>query len=122
MSFRHYKSRTYLPMLTLDTMTSMKVVTLLFLLTFIGLVFTETTDLNNIRMCGRTLPAVVAMYCEKYGMAGKRNGGDSMPRYGGDFWPGMNSQRGLDLVTAKRGIVDDCCYNTCSVETILSYC
>lgn len=120
MSFRCYITSSFLPFISFTTMTAIKVVTILILLTYIGFVLAQT--INKRGLCGRTLAEAMAKYCEANGMSVKRSETDKR-RYGGVIsWPWLGTQRALSFGRSKREIVEECCYKTCKIETLMTYC
>lgn len=67
------------------------------------------------KYCGRVLSDALAFLCPKMEEIGKRSRVPYM-HYGWQWPMSVSGARG------KRGIVDECCYNSCSLDVLLSYC
>ncbi|XP_047993386.1 bombyxin C-1-like [Leguminivora glycinivorella] len=80
--------------------------------------------------CGRRLAQTMAMLC--YQKPYKRSDYNSIHLgYEPEFsWPwlsrglGHMQDRGIamDMNRGKRGIIEECCQNSCSIQTLMSYC
>lgn len=100
-------------------MSAMKIVSILVLLISSSFAVSET--INKRGYCGRMLSEFLDEVCQEHGMTAKRTSDAMMVQRGEvDGW--METQRALDFGRTKRGIVDECCYKTCTVKTLLSYC
>ncbi|CAH1642976.1 unnamed protein product [Spodoptera littoralis] len=62
--------------------------------------------------CGRGLSNRVLKVCEDH-LEQKRDAG---------WWMSADALRPLSGVRGKRGIVDECCYKTCTVKEVIPYC
>nr|P33721.1 RecName: Full=Bombyxin B-1 homolog; Contains: RecName: Full=Bombyxin B-1 homolog B chain; Contains: RecName: Full=Bombyxin B-1 homolog A chain; Flags: Precursor [Samia cynthia]BAA03020.1 Samia bombyxin homolog B-1 [Samia ricini] len=67
------------------------------------------------RYCGRVLADTLAYLCPEMEEVEKRSGAQ-YARYG---WQSPESREGA---RGKRGVVDECCYNSCTLDVLLSYC
>nr|O09210.1 RecName: Full=Bombyxin-related peptide B; AltName: Full=ABRP; Contains: RecName: Full=Bombyxin-related peptide B chain B; Contains: RecName: Full=Bombyxin-related peptide B chain A; Flags: Precursor [Agrius convolvuli]BAA20092.1 prepro-Agrius bombyxin-related peptide B [Agrius convolvuli]prf//2209332B bombyxin-related peptide:ISOTYPE=B [Agrius convolvuli] len=69
--------------------------------------------------CGRHLSETLAYMCPELEGASKRSGAmGAAAMYGtrGWRWAAMGGNRG------KRGVVEECCYQSCTLDELLTYC
>lgn len=66
--------------------------------------------------CGRRLADALAYWCSVY--YEEKRSANSIDRY--QEYKRFKNPKALGL--AKRGVVDECCYQPCDLEVLLSYC
>lgn len=71
-----------------------------------------SADSGNV-YCGRRLSSVLAALCYDSSNMVKRDGG---------WWMPPASARALGGARGKRGLVDECCYKSCTLDELLTYC
>lgn len=67
--------------------------------------------------CGRHLANTMAYWCPM--IYEEKRSGNVLSRYSNDGFFGRQV-RNMDV--QKRGIVDECCFQPCTLEVLLSYC
>ncbi|XP_063623834.1 bombyxin A-3-like [Cydia splendana] len=105
-------------------------ISLFFAVMFFVSVYCQSEDTPQV-YCGRRLAQTMAVLCyqTKYD---KRSDYNSIHLgYEPEFsWPWLSrslerhTDRGMarDMGRGKRGIIEECCQNSCSIPTLMSYC
>lgn len=98
-------------------------VTALFIITLIS----KTRADNSFRIyCGRELADTMSKICY-YTEEVKRTSNEidhgRRLSYGRErVWYGPRAYHAYSGLRGKRGIIDDCCYQPCSIATLMTYC